>query len=91
MDLYGIGKFTIDQVSSKVDPLNETRRNLQKELDALNVETGRLTEEEALEIVESFEETFEYGDLNEIRAVIESLIYFIEIDNDDVYIHWRFS
>ena len=91
MDLYGIGKFTIDQVSSKVDPLNETRRNLQKELDALNVENGRLTEEEALEIVESFEETFDSGDFNEIRAVIESLIYFIEIDHDDVYIHWRFA
>ena len=91
MDLYGSGTFTIDQVNSKVAPLNETRRNLQKELETLNAESGRLTEEEALEIVASFEETFEYGDLNEIRAVIESLIYFIEIDNEDVYIHWRFA
>ena len=91
MDLYGIGKFTIDQVSSKVDPLNETRRNLQKELEALNVETGRLSVEEVLEIVENIDEVLAYGDFNEIRAVIESLVYYIEIDNDDVYIHWKFA
>ena len=90
MDLYGIGKFTIDQVSSKVDPLNATRRNLMKELESLNAESGRLSEEKTLEILESFEETFESGDFDEIRAVIESLIYYIEVDNDDIYIHWKF-
>jgi site-specific DNA recombinase len=91
MDLYGIGKFTIDQVSSKVDPLNETRRNLQKELDSLNASAGRISEEEALEILATFEEELEMGDFDAIRRIIEQLIYYIELDNDDVYIHWKFA
>lgn len=91
MDLYGIGKFTIDQLSGKTDPLNEERAKLVKELKTLNAESGRLTEEEALEIFETFEETLKYGDFDEIRAMIESLIYYIEIDNEDIYIHWKFA
>lgn len=90
MDLYGIGKFTIDQVSGKVDPLNETRRKLQKELDDLNVAHGVLTEEETREIVENIIDVLDNGDFNEIRAAIESIIRFIEIDNEDITIHWKF-
>ena len=91
MDLYGIGKFTIDQVSAKVDPLNETRQSLQRELDQLNAESGRLSEEEAIEIVESFEDILEGGDFDEIKKLIDTLIYYIEVDKEDVYIHWKFA
>lgn len=90
MDLYGIGKFTIDQVSSKVDPLNDQKNALLRELDSIRGESGALTEEEAIKIIETFDEVFERGDFNEIRLLIESLIYYIELDNDDVYIHWKF-
>jgi site-specific DNA recombinase len=91
MNLYGIGKFTVEQLSGKTDPLNEERAKLIKELKTLNAESGRLTEEEAIEIFETFEETLEYGDFDEIRAMIESLIYYIEIDNEDIFIHWKFA
>ena len=91
MDLYGIGKFTIDQVASKIDPLNEQRKGLEKELEALNVTSDTLSEEDTLELVTSFADVLERGDLNEIRLAIESLIYYIEIDNDDVFIHWKFA
>lgn len=93
MDLYGIGKFTIDQVSGKVDPLNEQRKKLEKELDVLNAEAGRLTELEAIQILSDFAEMLEVGDMefDEIRSMIELLISYIEIDNEDVYIHWKFA
>ena len=90
MDLYGIGKFTIDQVSSKVDPLNEQKYKLERELHDLNASAGALTVEEAIEIINTFDEVFNRGDFNEIRLFLESLIYYIEIDNEDIYIHWRF-
>ena len=90
MDLYGLGTFTIEQVSEKVAPLNEQKKKLEKELENLNAESGELTEEETLKIVKSFDEILERGDFNEIRLVIETLIYYIELDNDDVYIHWKF-
>ena len=90
MDLYGIGKFTIEQVSQKIDPLNEKRSALERELDKLNAERGAISEERVIEIVNSFEDILERGNFDEIRLVIESLIYKIELDNDDVYIHWKF-
>ena len=91
MDLYGIGKFTIEQVSQKIDPLNEKRSALEKELKKLNSERGAIDEEKVIEILNSFEDVLERGNFDEIRLVIESLIYYIELDNDDVYIHWKFS
>ena len=90
MDLYGIGKFTIDQVSGKVDPLNEQRGNLERELNQLNAEAGAITEEEAIEIVKSFGDILDRKDFNEIRLALETLIYYIELDEDTVYIHWKF-
>ena len=91
MDLYGIGKFTIEQVSQKIDPLNDKRSALEKELKKLNSERGAISDEKAIEIINSFEDVLERGDFDEIRLVIESLIYYIELDNDDVYIHWKFA
>ena len=91
MDLYGEGVFTIDQVNNKVKPLNEQRKGLQKELEALNAAAGRLSVEEAKEITASFAEVLEEGDFNEIRASIESLIYYVEVDNEDIKIHWKFA
>ena len=91
MDLYGIGKFTIEQVSDKVDPLNERRSALEKELESLNATSEELSQEETIEIATTFSDVLDRGDLNEIRLAIESLIYYIEIDEDDVYIHWKFA
>ena len=91
MDLYGIGKFTIEQVSQKIDPLNDKRSALEKELNKLNSERGAIDEEKVTEILNSFEDVLERGEFDEIRLVIESLIYYIELDNDDVYIHWKFA
>lgn len=91
MDLYGIGKFTIEQVASKTDPLNEQRTALEKELANLTGSVGEITTEEAIELIDSFDEVLEYGDFHEIRLLIESLIYYIELDGEDVLIHWRFA
>ena len=91
MDLYGLGTFTVEQVGEKVAPLNEQRNKLNRELELLNAEAGLISEEETREIVENFDAIIEYGDLDEIRLLISSLIYYIEIDNDDVYIHWKFA
>ena len=90
MDLYGIGKFTIDQVSSKVDPLNDQKRGLERELDQINAEMGAISEEEAVEIIQSFGDILDRGDLDEIRLMLETLIYYIELDDEKIYILWKF-
>ena len=91
MDLYGLGKFTIDQISEKIDPLNSQKKALERELENLVGEKALITDEHTIELVTSFAEILERGDFDEIRLVIESLIHYIEIDNDDVYIHWKFA
>lgn len=90
LDLYGLGHFTIDQVSSKVEPLNERKQNLEREINELMSDEGIITEEETIEIAKSFDAVLEKGNFDEIRMVIESLIRYIDLDNDDVYIHWKF-
>ena len=91
MDLYGIGKFTIDQVSGKIDPLNEQKQALEKELESINADSEVMTEEEVIGVLNTFDEVMERGDLDEIRLIISTLIYYIEIDEEDVYIHWKFA
>ena len=90
MDLYGLGTFTIEQVNSKITPLNEEKKALEKELSTLNVDNDGMTEEEVYTIVSSFDDILARGDLDEKRLLVESLISYIELDNDDVYIHWKF-
>jgi len=91
MDLYGIGKFTIDQVSGKIDPLNDQKKILEKELESLNAELDVMSEEEVAEILSTFKEVIERSDYEEIRLIIDSLISYIEIENEDIYIHWKFA
>ena len=84
-------RFTIDQVNSKVKPLNEERKGLQKDLESLNAAAGRLSVEEAVEITASFADVLENGDFNEIRANIEMLMYYIEVDNETYKVQWKFA
>ena len=90
MDLYGAGGFTVEQVSSKVDPLNAQRKALENEMEALTAATSELSDEEAKELVQSFDDVLARGDFDEIRLVIDTLISRIELDEDKVQIFWNF-
>lgn len=91
MDLYGIGQFTIEQVTSKVDPLNLQRYALNNEIEFLSRTPGQLSEVETLKILATIDEVIESGEFEDIRKMIESLIHKIELDEDNVYIHWKFA
>ena len=91
MDLYGLGEFTLDEVQGKVAPLNEQKKKLEQELLALTDKESALSEEEALKIIESFEDVLDEGDSEQIRLLLNALIERIEIDNDDIEIHWKFA
>lgn len=91
MDLYGVGQFTIEQVMGKVDPLNLQRYALNNEINYLSRTPGQLSEEETLEILSTIDEVIDGGDFKDIRNMIESLIHKIELDEDNVYIYWKFA
>lgn len=90
MDLYGIGKYSIEELDEKTTPLQDQRTKLQTELNRLKKDNNKMTDEEVLQLVRTFEDVLEHGDLHERRSVIEALIDKIVIDNDDITIHWNF-
>ena len=89
MDLYAMGSIDMDLISTKVADLNKTKASLQKEIDSLDVpEEDDMTTEE----IQSLANMINNKDitLQDKRNIIQSLIYYIEIDNEDVLIHWKF-
>lgn len=91
MDLYGLGKYDLKTLDEKMDPLNNQKLKLQKELKKLKNESNVLAESEVLKLVQSLDDALEHGDLHERRAIIEALINRIDIDNDEITIHWNFA
>lgn len=89
MDLYALGTIDMDVISTKVTELNKTRAALQRELDNLDVpDSDEMTVEEIQSIAAMMND--EKLTLQDKRNIIQSLIYYIEIDNEEVHIHWKF-
>ena len=89
MDLYALGTIDLDVISDKVAALNETKNNLKKEMESLNVPlTDRtMTEEEIRNIASLMKDDLP---LEDKRSIVQSLIHHIEIDEDEIIIHWKF-
>ena len=89
MDLYALGTIDMDVISTKVAELNKTKTALQKEIDSLDIpDSDEMTVDEIQSIAAMMND--ESLSLQDKRNIIQSLIYYIEIDNDDVTIHWKF-
>lgn len=91
MDLYGLGKFTIQELDEKTAPLIDQRAKLQKDVERLKEDYERMPSEEVQQIASTFTEVLDNGDLMETRTIIEQLINRIDIDGDDITIHWNFE
>lgn len=92
MDLYSISGITIEDVDKKIEPLAVRRTKLVKELEILtSEEESGLTNEEIFDVVATFEKALEENNLDDVRLAISTLIKRIEIDEEDVFIHWNFA
>ena len=90
MDLYSLGTYDLDELDQKTKPLTEQRIKLKKELKKLKEDSKRITEEQVMHLVESFDEVLQHGDLHDRRTIIEQLIDKIIINGDKIEIHWNF-
>ena len=89
MDLYALGSIDMDVISTKVTELNKTKSSLQKEIDSLDVpDTDEMTVEEIQNLASMMDD--ENLDLADKRNIIQSLLYYIEIDGEKILIHWKF-
>ena len=89
MDLYALGTIDLDVISNKVGELNDTKIALQKEMASLNVPSSdsTMTEEEIRSIAALMKDDLP---LEDKRNIVQSLIHHIDIDEDDIIIHWKF-
>jgi hypothetical protein len=91
MDLYGLGEFTIDEVTEKVAPLNDQKKKLEIQLQTITAGRSNMTEEDVKKIVSTFSDVMDRNIYEEKRLILETLIDRIEIDNEYVTIIWKFA
>ena len=88
MDLYALGTIDLDIISEKVAALNGQKTALTKELESMNVpKTDTMTTKQVMDIASLMKDDLP---LEDKRSIVQSLIYYIEIDEEDVIIHWKF-
>ena len=89
MDLYALGTIDLSVISDKVAALNNNKTALSKELDSLNVPDKEdvMSAEQVMEIAALMNDDLP---LDDKRNIVQSLIYYIEIDEDNIAIHWKF-
>lgn len=84
-----MGTIDLDVISDKVASLNNTKTTLQKELDSLKVPVAEsvMTDEEIRSIAGLMKDDLP---LEDKRSIVQSLIYYIEIDEEKIIVHWKF-
>lgn len=89
MDLYALGTIDLSLISDKVADLNCTKTALSKELDSLNAQDNKdvMTDEQIRSIASLMKDDLS---LEDKRNIVQSLIYYIEIDGENIIIHWKF-
>jgi site-specific DNA recombinase len=92
MDLYSINRLTLQEVDDKIAPLAEKRDKLETDLRILTKPSeDALSPEEVEELVDSFADILDRGELDEIRLTLTTLIRKIVITGDVVEIYWNFA
>lgn len=89
LELYEIGAFDAEKVKSKVDPVNEEKSKLARELKKLE-SAPRLRKEEAVQIALTLGDIMGRESGDEVRALVHELIDSIAIDGPKVHIYWKF-
>jgi site-specific DNA recombinase len=90
-ELFSLGEFTMEEIQADIVPLNEQKQKLIHELNVLSQGKASMTVEEVTEIVSKFHDVLKRGVYEEIRLIIDSLVDHLEIDGEDVDIHWKFA
>lgn len=90
MDLYQYGKVPVETINERIEKLTQEKSAIEKSIRELNVKPipKREDYESTLSRVDSI---FETGNADEQRAAVKNLIDHIDIDGENVVIHWVFE
>lgn len=94
MDLYQDDRIPVDVVSSRIDKLHREKTALEGQLAALvppKPKRGFDADEDAFAgLLSDFATVWKSADLDERREIVTTLIRRIDIDGENVKIHWAF-
>ena len=91
MDLYAIGTIDLTMVKDKTQALADEKRKLEEEIENhKSMQLAQLDQKEVTDFVDLFEEAILSGDTAELNNIIAELIEYIEIENENIKIHWNF-
>lgn len=90
MDLYTLGTIDINVIKAKTNPLSDEKKSLEAELENIEEEISYITQEEVVGLVELFEQTLDEDNSYKVHDIIAELIDHIEIDGEEIRIHWKF-
>lgn len=87
MDLYSMSQIPVELLNEKIEALAERKEKMEHSL----AESSAMPKEEALFYIESFGAAIDRGNDEELRTIVVGLIERIELDGDDITIHWNFN
>jgi site-specific DNA recombinase len=88
IDLYALDDTPKDVIQQKLSDLNVQKESLLRQLD--DIETP-MTQEEVIDLAKSLDRVLKSDDIDEIRALVTALIDHINVDGDNITIHWNFT
>lgn len=90
MDLYQVGSIPLEQIGTRIKPLQNERDALEIEIKS-NVEPVILSVNDAKKIVRKAEKILNGDDLAKKRQLLDSLINKIVIYPNEIKIFWKFA
>ena len=75
-------------MQDKIQSLGENKTALIKELD--KIKNPDMSKSDVLEMLSTFDEVLKNGSFDDIRFLITTLIKRIDLNDEDVTIHWNF-
>lgn len=84
IDLYSLGDFDAAELTAKIEPLTASIRALEQQLDARTLD-------DVERVIRSISDILDGDEPAPKRKLIDLLIDKIEIDGDDITIHWNFD
>lgn len=89
MDLYSLEQLDLNLLKSKIEPLSNEKKSLESALETLVNDSLKRDTQETIHIVEVFKKAVKNKDTSTIHSTLSCLIERIEIDGEDVIIHWN--
>lgn len=91
MDLYAVGTIDLTLVKTKTQALAEEKKGLEKEIEEhKELQLAQLDTKEVVDFVDLFEEAVQDGDTARVNNIISEIIEYIELENENIKIHWNF-